>query len=257
MKGYKNLILIIIIIKCMQEINKNQIIGINITKVYGNKKKNEAEIVALDNVSFSINKGELVVILGPSGAGKSTLINILGGMENSTSGKYYFFGDDVSEKNEKELADFRKNKIGFIFQFYNLIQSLNAYENVYLAASLLSSSLDSNQILDLVGLKDRKKNFPSQLSGGEQQRVAIARALVKNPDLLLADEPTGALDSKTGSQILDLLYKITKENNKTVIIVTHNKAISVIADRIIMVSDGKIIENITVSNPKKPQDIEW
>ena len=238
------------------EIN-DKIIVKNIKKVYGNSKKGEILIEALKDANFEINKGELVVILGPSGAGKSTLLNILGGMDNATSGEYLFFGNDVTKMNDKELSLFRRNKVGFVFQFYNLMPSLTARENVYLAASLNKNSLNVDEILKRVGLEKRCNNFPAQLSGGEQQRVAIARALVKNPDLLLCDEPTGALDSKTGAQILDLLYEICKKNNKTVIIVTHNKAISVIADRLIQVQDGTIFKNEKIDNPKSAKEIEW
>lgn len=235
----------------------DKIIVKNIKKIYGNSKKGEILIEALKDANFEINKGELVVILGPSGAGKSTLLNILGGMDNATSGEYLFFGNDVTKMNDKELSLFRRNKVGFVFQFYNLMPSLTARENVYLAASLNKNSLNVDEILKRVGLEKRCNNFPAQLSGGEQQRVAIARALVKNPDLLLCDEPTGALDSKTGAQILDLLYEICKKNNKTVIIVTHNKAISVIADRLIQVQDGTIFKNEKIDNPKSAKEIEW
>lgn len=228
----------------------------NVKKIYGNSKKNEAEVTALKDATFSIEKGELVVILGPSGAGKTTLLNILGGMDNATSGDYILNGKNVTKMNERELAKFRRNDIGFVFQFYNLMPSLTAYENVYLASSLVKKHFDPMEVLKLVGLEDRARNFPSQLSGGEQQRVAIARAIVKNPTLILADEPTGALDSKTGASIISLLHNICKEQKKTVIIVTHNKAISVIADRIIKVQDGKIISNLRILNPKKVEDIE-
>ena len=228
----------------------------NVKKIYGNSKKNEAEVTALKDATFSIEKGELVVILGPSGAGKTTLLNILGGMDNATSGDYILNGKNVTKMNERELAKFRRNDIGFVFQFYNLMPSLTAYENVYLASSLVKKHFDPMEVLKLVGLEDRVRNFPSQLSGGEQQRVAIARAIVKNPTLILADEPTGALDSKTGASIISLLHNICKEQKKTVIIVTHNKAISVIADRIIKVQDGKIISNLRILNPKKVEDIE-
>ncbi len=244
----------------MEEINENEeyeIVCENISKIYGNKKKNEAEIIALQDASFYIKKGELVVILGPSGAGKSTLLNILGGMDKATSGTYLLEGRDVTKMKEKELANYRRYDVGFVFQFYNLMPSLNAYENVYLASSLVDKHFDAHEIMNLVGLAGREKNFPSQLSGGEQQRVAIARALVKNPTLLLCDEPTGALDSKTGAQIMELLYRVSKEQKKTVIIVTHNKAISVIADRIIRVSDGKIVSNEVIKNPKKASEIEF
>lgn len=236
---------------------KNEIVIKGISKIYGNKKKNEAEIIALSDATFNIKRGELVVILGPSGAGKSTLLNILGGMDRATSGDYLLDGKNVTKMNEKDLAKFRRYDVGFVFQFYNLMPSLNAYENVYLASSIVDKHFDSHEIMKLVGLEGREKNFPSQLSGGEQQRVAIARALVKNPTLILCDEPTGALDSKTGSQIMELLYKVSKEQNKTVVIVTHNKAISIIADRIIRVSDGKVVSNEVIKNPKNASEIEW
>ena len=238
--------------------NENyEIIVENLSKIYGNKKKNEAEIVALKDASFKINKGELVVILGPSGAGKSTLLNILGGMDRATRGTFLLNNKDVTKMNEKELAEYRRYDVGFVFQFYNLMPSLSAYENVYLASSLVDKHFDPHEILSLCGLAGREKNFPAQLSGGEQQRVAIARALVKNPTLLLCDEPTGALDSKTGAQIMELLYRVCKEQNKTVIIVTHNKAISIIADRIIRVSDGEIVSNEEIANPKQASEIEF
>lgn len=238
--------------------NENyEIIVENLSKIYGNKKKNEAEIVALKDTSFKIKKGELVVILGPSGAGKSTLLNILGGMDRATRGTFLLNNKDVTKMNEKELAEYRRYDVGFVFQFYNLMPSLSAYENVYLASSLVDKHFDPHEILSLCGLAGREKNFPAQLSGGEQQRVAIARALVKNPTLLLCDEPTGALDSKTGAQIMELLYRVCKEQNKTVIIVTHNKAISIIADRIIRVSDGEIVSNEEIANPKQASEIEF
>ena len=229
----------------------------NISKVYGNKKKNEAEVVALKNASFSIEKGELVVILGPSGAGKTTLLNILGGMDKASTGDYILNGKYINKMNEKELGKFRRNDIGFVFQFYNLMPSLTAYENVYLASSLVEKHFDPMEVLKMVGLENRAKNFPSQLSGGEQQRVAIARAIVKNPTIILADEPTGALDSKTGAQIIGLLNKICKEQKKTVIMVTHNRALSIIADRLITVQDGQIVSNQRILNPRPVEEIEW
>ncbi len=241
----------------IKNIDVNKIECKHLKKVYGDSKKGEAEIVAMKDANFEINKGELVVILGPSGAGKSTLLNILGGMDKATSGDYFFFGKEITKMKENELAKFRRNNIGFVFQFYNLMPSLTAKENVFLAASLNKNSFNVEEMMEKVGLKERMNNFPAQLSGGEQQRVAIARALVKNPDLLLCDEPTGALDSKTGAQILDLLYEICKKNNKTVIIVTHNKAISVIADRLIQVVDGQISKNEVILNPKSAKEIKW
>ena len=236
---------------------KPQLIISNISKIYGDAKKKENVVTALDNVSFSINEGEFVFILGPSGAGKSTLLNILGGMDKASSGSYVLNDINVTELNEKKLAKFRQTDIGFVFQFYNLISSLTAYENVYLASSLVKKHFDPMEILNKVGLKERANNFPSQLSGGEQQRVSIARALVKKPTLLLCDEPTGALDSKTGLEIIELLYNVCKSEKKTVIIVTHNRELSVIGDRVIQVQDGKIIKNEVIENPKKVSEIVW
>ena len=231
-----------------------QLVVKNISKIYGNK--NEARVVALEDANFEIEQGELVVILGPSGAGKTTLLNILGGMDYATSGEYYLNNIEVTKLKEKDLEKFRRNDIGFVFQFYNLMPSLTAYENVYLASSLVIEHFEPKEVLKLVGLENRLNNFPSQLSGGEQQRVAIARAIVKNPTLILADEPTGALDSKTSKQIISLLKSICEEQHKTVIIVTHNKAISVIANRIIKVQDGKIISNEKIEKPLDVENIE-
>ncbi len=231
-----------------------QLVVKNISKIYGNK--NEARVVALEDANFEIEQGELVVILGPSGAGKTTLLNILGGMDYATSGEYYLNNIEVTKLKEKDLEKFRRNDIGFVFQFYNLMPSLTAYENVYLASSLVKEHFEPKEVLKLVGLENRLNNFPSQLSGGEQQRVAIARAIVKNPTLILADEPTGALDSKTSKQIISLLKSICEEQHKTVIIVTHNKAISVIANRIIKVQDGKIISNEKIEKPLDVENIE-
>ena len=231
-----------------------QLVVKNISKIYGNK--NEARVVALEDANFEIEQGELVVILGPSGAGKTTLLNILGGMDYATSGEYFLNNIEVTKLKEKDLEKFRRNDIGFVFQFYNLMPSLTAYENVYLASSLVKEHFEPQEVLKLVGLENRLNNFPSQLSGGEQQRVAIARAIVKNPTLILADEPTGALDSKTSKQIISLLKSICEEQHKTVIIVTHNKAISVIANRIIKVQDGKIISNEKIEKPLDVGNIE-
>ncbi len=226
----------------------------NITKIYGNE---ETKVVALDNVSFEISSGELVVILGASGAGKSTLLNILGGMDQATSGKYLVDDEDVTKFNDKELTLFRRKKIGFVFQFYNLMPNLTALENVMLSEETVRNHLNSKEVLELVGLGSRINNFPSKLSGGEQQRVSIARAIVKKPSLLLCDEPTGALDSKTGQSILKLLKGISNHDGQTVIIVTHNASIQYIANRIIKLSDGKIIENVLNPNPKEVDEIEW
>lgn len=237
--------------------NKIEIKCENISKVYGNDKDGNSKVIALQNVNFSIKKGEFVFILGPSGAGKSTLLNILGGMDSATDGKYYLNDKDVTAMKYKELSNFRRTDIGFVFQFYNLVPTLTAYENVYLASSLVDKHFDSMKMLELVGLKNRGKNFPSQLSGGEQQRVAIARALVKNPTILLCDEPTGALDSKTGAQIMKLLYTVNREQEKTVIVVTHNRALTIIGDRIIEVQDGQVVRNTEIKNPKSVEEIVW
>ncbi len=226
----------------------------NLTKIY---KDGQNEIKALDDLNFSFYEGEFVVILGPSGAGKSTLLHILGGMEKPTSGRFYLNNNEISKYSDKKLGLFRRFEIGFVFQFYNLIPNLNALENVSLAASISKNPLNSKDVLDAVGLSDRIMQFPSTLSGGEQQRVAIARAIVKRPTLLLCDEPTGALDSKTGVDILKLLKKISKEDNKTVVVVTHNQTIAEIADHLIMVKDGKIVEDKTITNPKRIDELEW
>ncbi|MEG0528763.1 MAG: ABC transporter ATP-binding protein [Bacilli bacterium] len=229
----------------------------DIRKIYGMNKENEVR--ALDGVSFDIKKGEFVVILGASGAGKSTILNILGGMDQATSGTYIIDKLEVTGLKDKELGRFRRKDIGFVFQFYNLIPSLNALENVVLqeVACKNQPHLNSIDALDAVGLKDRAGNFPSQLSGGEQQRVSIARAIVKKPQLLLCDEPTGALDSKTGRNVLKLLKKLAKEDKFTIIIVTHNANIAYIADHLIRVADGKVFEDLYIEKPKEVDEIEW
>lgn len=232
-----------------------QIIIEHISKIYNENKENEVK--ALDDVSFTLDEGTFLVILGSSGAGKSTLLNILGGMDNATKGKYIVDEEDVTTFNSKKLSLFRRTEIGFVFQFYNLMPNLTGLENVALACSVAKNSFDSFETIKKVGLEKRANNFPSQLSGGEQQRVAIARAIVKNPELLLCDEPTGALDKKTGANILKLLYDISKEYQKSVIIVTHNQKIAECADRVLRISDGKIISDTMNSSPVKPEDVEW
>ncbi len=226
----------------------------NINKIY---KLGEVEIKALNNTSFSIDKGELVVILGPSGAGKTTCLNILGGMDTATSGEVEVDSKKISNYSEKELIQYRRNDIGFVFQFYNLVQNLTALENVELAVQLCRDHLDPEAIMKKVGLEKRMDNFPSQLSGGEQQRVAIARAISKNPKLLLCDEPTGALDYKTGKQILKLLEEVCRKELMTVIIITHNSAIAPMADKVIKFKNGGVEEIAFNKNPKSIDEIEW
>ena len=225
-----------------------------ITKKYGS---GEAEIVALGGIDLSIEKGEFVVILGSSGAGKSTMLNIIGGMDSATSGKYFVNDIDVTALNDKKLALFRRKEVGFVFQFYNLMPNLTAKENVELSIHGAKNAIDAEEALKLVGLEKRVDNFPSGLSGGEQQRVSIARAIAKRPSILLCDEPTGALDSKTGKSILILLKELCDKDGQTVIIVTHNANIALIAERIIRLSDGKIISDEKNPSPKEIDDIEW
>lgn len=217
----------------------------------------ELEITALDRASFSIEKGELVVIVGASGAGKTTALNILGGMDNATSGKVIVDKKDITRLKGRDLIKYRRDDIGFVFQFYNLVQNLTALENVELATQICKDSLDPKEVMEKVGLKDRLNNFPSQLSGGEQQRVAIARAIAKNPKLLLCDEPTGALDYNTGKQILKLLQDTSRKENMTVVIITHNQAIAPMADKIIKFKNGKAIDIIKNDNIIPIENIEW
>ncbi|MDY2888373.1 MAG: ABC transporter ATP-binding protein [Candidatus Caccosoma sp.] len=226
----------------------------NVYKIY---KMGEVSINALDDTNFAINKGELVVILGPSGAGKTTCLNILGGMDNVTSGEVIVDDIHVEKMSSKDLIKYRRNDIGFVFQFYNLVSNLTSLENVELAVQLCKNYHNPETILTSVGLKDRMNNFPSQLSGGEQQRVAIARAIAKNPKILLCDEPTGALDYKTGKQILSLLEREAREFHITVIIITHNSAIAPMADKVIKFKNGKVEDIIINENPMKVEDIEW
>lgn len=209
----------------------------NVKKIY---KMGEVDIPALDGVDFQIDKGEFVVIAGASGAGKSTILNILGGMDSATSGEIYVDGNEITKYSAKELTTYRRYDIGFVFQFYNLVQNLNVRENVELATQICNDPLDVDQTIASVGLEDRRRNFPAQLSGGEQQRVAIARALAKNPKLLLCDEPTGALDYQTGKQVLKLLHDTCKQQNVTVIVITHNLALTAMGDKVIKVKNGKI-----------------
>ena len=226
----------------------------NVKKVY---KMGEVSIEALRDVSFEIEKGEICVIVGASGAGKTTLLNILGGMDTLTSGSVTLDGKDISAYSQRELTSYRRYDVGFVFQFYNLVQNLTALENVELAAQLCKDPMEPDKVLDLVGLSDRKANFPAQLSGGEQQRVAIARALAKNPKLMLCDEPTGALDYNTGKSVLKLLQDCSRINGMTVVIITHNQALTDMADRVISVKSGTIT-NVTLNEHPIPiEEIEW
>lgn len=226
----------------------------NVSKIY---KSGEVEVKALDDVSFEINQGELVVILGHSGAGKTTALNILGGMDKATSGKIVVAKKDITKYKKKELIKYRRANVGFVFQFYNLIQNLTALENVELATEICKNSLDPKETLINVGLEERLNNFPAQLSGGEQQRVSIARALAKNPNVLLCDEPTGALDYVTGKQILKLLQDMARKNKMTVLIITHNSAIAPMADKVIKFKSGKVEEVIKNKKPVDIERIEW
>ena len=226
----------------------------NVSKKYYQGK---ITITALDKVNFSIDEGELVVILGPSGAGKTTLLNILGGIDTATSGTINVAGKNITKLNEHELTKYRRTDIGFVFQFYNLIQNLTALENVELAVQLCKDHLDPKEILTKVGLKNRLNNFQSELSGGEQQRVAIARSIAKNPKLLLADEPTGALDFKTGKQILKLLEDVCRKEKMTVIIITHNSILASMADKVIKINNGTVSNIIKNEHPKSIDELEW
>lgn len=220
-------------------------------------KMGEVTIKALENTNFEIDKGELVVIVGPSGAGKTTALNILGGMDKPTAGKVFVDNKEISKLNNKQLIEYRRNDIGFVFQFYNLVQNLTALENVELATQISKNPLDVRMVLERVGLNKRLDNFPAQLSGGEQQRVAIARAIAKNPKLLLCDEPTGALDYQTGKAILGLLREMCDKYTMTVIVITHNSALAPMADRIIHLKNGQVASMNINEHPKSIAEIEW
>lgn len=226
----------------------------NVRKTY---QMGQVQIHALQETSFTIEKGEVCVIVGPSGAGKTTLLNILGGMDSLTSGRVTVDGKDISGYDKKELTAYRRHDVGFVFQFYNLIQNLTALENVEMATQICRNPLDPMETLKQVGLEERAKNFPAQLSGGEQQRVSIARALAKNPKLLLCDEPTGALDYVTGKQILKLLQDTSRQTGMTVVIITHNAALTAMADRVIRVKNGTVVEQRKNDNVLPVEEIEW
>lgn len=225
-----------------------------VTKIY---KMGEVEIHAVDGVDFTIRKGEFVVVVGPSGAGKTTVLNILGGMDTATSGRVLVDGRDIAKYSQRQLTGYRRNDIGFVFQFYNLVPNLTALENVELAMQICRNPLDAREVLREVGLEERMKNFPAQLSGGEQQRVSIARALAKNPKLLLCDEPTGALDYQTGKAILKLLQDMCRERGMTVIVITHNSAIAPMADRVIKIKNGRVSKMYQNESPVSVETIEW
>ena len=226
----------------------------DVTKEY---QMGEVSVKALKPVTFEISKGELVVVLGPSGSGKSTLLNIMGGMDTATGGRIYFDGTDISAYNDRQLTFFRRSRIGFVFQFYNLMPSLTAKENVELATEISANALNIDEVLEQVGLKDRANHFPAQMSGGEQQRVAIARAVAKNPDVLMCDEPTGALDYTTGIKVLALLRHINRTMGKTLLVITHNQPICEMADRVIKMRSGNIVEITENKNPVDPSEIVW
>ncbi len=226
----------------------------NVKKTY---RTGEVEIPALQDVNFEIEKGEFCVIVGASGAGKTTILNILGGMDTLTSGSVMLDGNEISAYSKKQLTAYRRYDVGFVFQFYNLVQNLTALENVELAAQICRDPLDAEEVLKEVGLKDRLKNFPAQLSGGEQQRVAIARAIAKNPKLLLCDEPTGALDYQTGKAVLKILQDTCHDTGRTVVVITHNQALTAMADRVITVKSGRIADMHRNTQIKDIADIEW
>ena len=225
-----------------------------VSKIY---KMGEVEIRAVDNINFEISKGEFVVVVGPSGAGKTTVLNILGGMDTATKGNVFVDGSNIAKYNSHQLTAYRRDDIGFVFQFYNLVPNLTALENVELAMQICKNPLDAKKVLCEVGLEDRMGNFPAQLSGGEQQRVSIARALAKNPKLLLCDEPTGALDYQTGKAILKLLQDMCREKGMTVIVITHNSALTPMADRVIHIKNGTVSAMELNTDPTPVEEIEW
>ena len=230
---------------------------IEVKNEYKRYQMGETTITANDGISFEVEKGEVAVILGPSGAGKSTVLNILGGMDSCDEGEIIIDGTDIAQFSEKQLTTYRRNDVGFVFQFYNLVPNLTAKENVELASQIVADALDSTTVLQSVGLGERLDNFPAQLSGGEQQRVTIARAIAKKPKLLLCDEPTGALDYETGKQILTILQNTARETGTTVLIITHNSAIAEMADRVIRINDAKVRETTVNDQPKFVDEIVW
>ena len=230
---------------------------VEFNNVYKRYKTGEIVINAVDGISFKVEEGEFAIVVGASGAGKTTVLNILGGMDSCSEGEIIVGGKDISKFKDKQLIEYRRHDIGFVFQFYNLVQNLTALENVELASEICRDPLDPKETLRSVGLGERLNNFPAQLSGGEQQRVSIARALAKNPKLLLCDEPTGALDYKTGKQVLGLLQETCRKTGRTVIVITHNTALTGMADRIIQVRSGKIVSNQVNEHPVPVEEIEW
>ena len=238
----------------MQDTTENYIHLEKVSKIYGTK---EVKIIAVDEISFNIAKGEFAVIVGPSGAGKTTVLNILGGMDTATSGQIWVDGRNIAKYNNRQLTSYRRDDIGFVFQFYNLVPNLTALENVELAGQICKNPMDPKTVLEEVGLKDRLGNFPAQLSGGEQQRVSIARALAKNPKMLLCDEPTGALDYHTSKEILQLIEDVNKKYGNTVVMVTHNGEIEHMADRVVKLRDGVIRKNYMNEHKIPAMDLEW